>query len=334
MRSVLAGVIGSMLLLLLGHSSERPGTPKLSNKPVAEGPAVLWREPADIASRNLFYGAGGKAHEPSTNLTFQSEDTTGASPKFDAVDEQGVHWKVKLGIEARPETAVSRLVWATGYFANEDYFVREIHVNNLPHLHRGGHYVSSGGIVHDVRLKRHAPGEKKLGDWSWANNPFKGTREWNGLRALMALINNWDLKDVNNAIYQVEGDHPEQHYLVSDLGASLGTTNLNRMLKGDLRSYEESKWINTVNNDRVDFNVPSSPPAAYFLALPILVQRMDLVWIGRGVPRADAAWLGRLLARLSPNQIRDAFRAAGYSDDKVERFSQVIERRIQELNRL
>jgi hypothetical protein len=333
MRLVVSGFVASALLLLLGHSSERSGAPKVTNKPAGEGPPILWREPVDIASRNLVYGAGGQAHQPGSDLTFLSEDTTGASPKFEAVDEQGIHWKVKLGIEARPENAVSRLVWAAGYFANEDYFLPEVRVRNLPHLHRGSHYVS-GGVVHDVRLKRHSPHEKKLGIWSWADNPFHGSREWNGLRALMALINNWDLKDVNNAIYQIQGDNPEQHYLVSDLGASLGTTNLNRALKGDLRSYEESKWVNSVTNDRVDFNVPSSPPATYFFALPILVQRMDLVWIGRGIPRADAAWLGRLLARLSPQQIRDAFRASGYSDNEVERFSRVIERRIEELNRL
>jgi hypothetical protein len=241
---------------------------------------------------------------------------------------------VKLGIEAKPETAASRLVWAAGYFANEDYFVREIHVQNLPHLHRGGHFVSAGGIVHDVRLKRHSPGEKKLGIWSWSSNPFSNTREWNSLRVLMALINNWDLKDINNAVYQTKGASPEQHFLVSDLGASFGTTNLNRALKGDLHSYEQSKWINTVAQDRVDFNVPGPPSGTYFFAMPIFVQRMDLVWIGRGIPRADAAWLGQLLGRISSHQIRDAFRASGYSDSEVERFSRVVERRIDELKRL
>jgi hypothetical protein len=334
MRFVVTGVIASTLILLVGYSSDRSATPKPANKPAAEGPPVLWREPADIAARDLYYGPGGKSHEPRTELTFLSEDTTGASPKFEAVDQEGIHWKVKLGIEAKPETAASRLVWAAGYFANEDYFVREVHVQNLPHLHRGGRYVSAGGLVHDVRLKRHSPSEHKLGIWSWANNPFASTREWNALRVLMALINNWDLKDVNNAVYQTKGDNPEQHYLVSDLGASLGTTNLNRALKGDLHSYEQSKWINTVAQDRIDFNVPGPPSGTYFFAMPIFVQRMDLVWIGRGIPRADAAWLGQLLGRLSSGQIRDAFRASGYSDNEVERFSRVVERRIDELKRL
>jgi hypothetical protein len=301
---------------------------------IAEGPAILWRAPVDLATRDLYYGPGGKPHEPRSTLTFISEDASGACSKFEAVDQEGVHWKVKLGIEARPETAVSRLLWAAGYFANEDYYLPEVRVDKLPHLHRGSQYVTSGAIVHDARLKRHLHDEKKIGAWAWGHNPFTGTREWNGLRALMALVNNWDLKDVNNAVYQKTGADPEQHYLVSDLGASLGTTGLNRALKGDLRSYEESKWINSVTGDRVDFNVPSPPPAGYFLVLPILVQRLDLVWIGRGIPRADARWLGEQLARLSPAQIRDAFRGAGYSSDQVERFSRVIERRIRELEGL
>ncbi len=33
------------------------------------------------------------------------------------------------------------------------------------------------------------------------DDPFEDTREWNGLRVMMALMNNWDLKDENNAIY-------------------------------------------------------------------------------------------------------------------------------------
>jgi hypothetical protein len=326
------GLTTAAVFFLLAHSSEGSKNPKEAIR--AEGPPILWREPTDIATRNLYYGGGGKVHEPPATLTFIEEDTANASPKFEAVDDAGVHWKVKLGVEAKPETAVSRLVWAAGYFSNEDYFLPEVHVNKLPRLHRGNHFVSAGGTVHNVRLKRHSPGEKKLGTWAWGDNPFKGTREWNGLRVLMALINNWDLKDINNSIYQVGGDRPEQRYMVSDLGASLGTTGLSRTLKGDLRSYEQSKWIDTVTADRIDFNVPSAPPAGYFLVVPIMVQRMDLRWIGRGIPRADARWMGDLLSRLSPAQIRDAFRAAGYSADEIERFSRVIEGRIQELKRL
>src|SRR5207237_5619644 len=85
--------------------------------------AILWRDPEDIATRNLFYGPGGKAHEPRGTFTFEKEDINGTNPKFDILDEDGVRWRVKMGAEARPETVASRLVWGVGYFANEDYFM-------------------------------------------------------------------------------------------------------------------------------------------------------------------------------------------------------------------
>ncbi len=95
-------------------------------------PAVLWRNPDDIASRNLYYGPGGEKHQPHTTYTFVKEDLDGSNPKFVVEDENGVRWKVKLGEEARPETVATRLVWAVGYFANEDYFVQDLHVLNMP----------------------------------------------------------------------------------------------------------------------------------------------------------------------------------------------------------
>src|SRR5262245_12362723 len=57
-------------------------------------PAVLWQEPADIASRDLYYGPGGKQHAPrGTTFTFAKEDLNGSNPKFTVHDEAGVKWK-------------------------------------------------------------------------------------------------------------------------------------------------------------------------------------------------------------------------------------------------
>src|SRR5947209_13989031 len=148
---------------------------------------VLWRDPADIASRNLFYGPGGKEHEPRGEFTFVKEDLDGSNPKFVVRDQNGVKWKVKLGVEARPETAASRITWAAGYYTNEDYFVQDLHVRNMPpRLHRGQKLVEPDGSVHNVRLKRESPEEKKIGIWEWRLDPFVGTRELNGLKVVMA----------------------------------------------------------------------------------------------------------------------------------------------------
>src|SRR4051794_20511563 len=126
-----------------------------------EGPAVLWRDPVDISSRDLFYGSGGKAHAPDGVFTFIKEDIDGSSPKFEVKDQQGTKWKIKLGAETKSETAAARLVWAAGFFTNEHYFLPSLKVENLPaKLHRGSKWVMPDGTLRDVRLKRDVPGEK------------------------------------------------------------------------------------------------------------------------------------------------------------------------------
>ena len=264
----------------------------------------------------------------------------GTNPKFDVRGQDGVKWKVKLGAEARPEVAASRLVWAAGYSTQEDYFVKDLHVEGLPrHLHRGQNLVGPDDVLHNARLKRSMKGEEKLGIWQWSANPFVGTREFNGLRVLMALINNWDLKDSNNAVYE-EKHHDgsadvEKIYLVSDLGASFGTTGFKLSTdasRGNLEAYKRSKFISNRTSDDVDFETPSRPTLIETLNLPVYMRRIDLRWIGRHVPRADAKWLGQLLGRLSPEQLRDAFLAAGYTPQETNEFVTIVQRRTAELN--
>jgi hypothetical protein len=301
----------------------------------SSGSDVLWRNPVDISSRNLYYGPGGKKHEPQTSFTFVKEDLDGTNPKYIVTDSNGVKWKIKLGQEAKPETVASRLVWAVGYEANEDYYVPMLQVQGLPRrLHRGAKLIEPGGVMHDARLKRYLKDEKKIGVWKWRDDPFTGTREYNGLRVMMALINNWDLKDENNAVYSEKN---QRIYLVSDLGASFGSTGLSwtqALSKGNLRVYSRSRFIDKVTAEYVDFHMPTRPALIRIFGPPEFFRRVELRWIGKRIPREDAKWMGELLARLSPQQIHDAFRAAGYSPDQVEGFSTTVQSRIAELNRL
>jgi hypothetical protein len=66
-------------------------------------------------------GGAKDAPDPHVDYTFIKEDMNGTSSKFYTQDSNGVRWLVKLGVEARPETAATRLVWAMGYFTDEDY---------------------------------------------------------------------------------------------------------------------------------------------------------------------------------------------------------------------
>src|SRR5258708_1482145 len=105
--------------------------------------------------------------------------------------------------------------------------------------------------------------------------------------------------------------------MVSDVGASFGTAGPwwpRRVSEGNPRSYVRSKFIANMSPEAVDFRVPGRPPRVYFLINRTEYRdRVEMTWIGRNIPRAHARWLGQILARLSPNQIRDAFRAAGYA---------------------
>lgn len=300
--------------------------------------AVLWQDPGNIHSLDLLYGPGGKKHQPEPPVTFLKEDLKGTSPKFDVRDQEGKKWRAKLGPEARPETVASRLLWAMGYGANENYFFSELKVEGLPpQLQRGQDFIS-GDKAKAVRLQRHPSGEKKAGAWSWRHNPFVGTREFNGLRVMMALLNNWDLTDDNNAIFADPSDPKRELYEVTDVGASFGKAGksyTDAMSKGNLKEYEHSRFISRVTADYVDFATPARPLFVYFLfEPPFFWHHMHLRWIGKHIPRADVHWIATLLAQLSARQIRDAFRAAGYEGEQLENYAAVLEGRIKELKEL
>jgi hypothetical protein len=320
----------------LGLTGKTAGTNDARSVESARGTASgLWRSPGNIRARNLFYGAGGESHCPGKTITFLKEDSGGSNPKFDVRDENGVKWKIKLGEEAQPEIVATRLLWAVGYYTDEDYFLPTAQIHNLPgHLHRGNNFVAAGGTIRNLRLEREDKTRSKDGSWPWRNGPSYGTREFNGLRVMMALINNWDLKDENNTAFD-RNDH--RLYEVSDLGAAFGTTRVllvKKNAKGNAHSFAHSKFITRTTSEYVDFATPSLPSLPYIFNPFQYGRRARLRWIGRHISRADAKWIGELLSELSTPQIRDAFRAAGYSQAEIALFTRVIQKRIADLNAL
>jgi hypothetical protein len=313
-------------------------SPAVEHKKVVDKNLILWTDPGDIKSKNLFYGPGGQEDQPQLPVTFLEEDAKGHSPKFDVRDAAGKKWKAKIGVEAQPETVASRFLWAVGYFANENYFFPSLKVEGLPpHLARGQEFVGPDGQVRGVRLQIHPDSLKKVKTWSWHKNPFKHTREFDGLRVMMALVNNWDLKDVNNGIF-VDSDTPEKKiYGVTDVGASFGSSGesyTNKGSKGNLPAYRRSGFLSKVAPHHVDFNFPTHLPFLYVFNLPHFLSEFRNRSIGKHIPRDDAKWIGSLLAQLTPEQIRDALRAGGYSPEQTEGFAAIVEKRIAQLNAL
>jgi hypothetical protein len=294
--------------------------------------AVIWHDRGAIAALDLVGGPGGKDRGPGHLLRFIAESPDGTSPKFEVEDEHGIKWKVKLGEEAKSETAATRLLWAAGYVVDEDYYRPEIGVLGLTQLGRGQEFVSPGGMVTGARLERTGRGGTSA-TWSWYENPFVGTREFNGLRVMMALINNWDLKDDNNRVFDT-GDG-EVQYGITDLGATFGRTgNAMTRSKGVAKDYADTRFIDEITPTYVDFVMQSRPLFPFVFNLPGYRSRTRMESIVKHIPIADARWIGDRLGRLSPEQIGDCFRAAGFSPDEVEMYAQVVMRRIAALQHL
>ena len=294
--------------------------------------AVIWHDRGDPATLDLMNGPGGQDGEPGADFTFVKEVNTGTSPKFDVQDERGTTWKVKVGEEARSETAATRLLWAAGYVVDEDYYRPRIHVRGLPRLARGQEFVSAGDIVNGARLERDS-GSKDSKIWDWYDNPFVGTREFNGLRVMMALVNNWDLKAINNAATGLATG--EGQYGITDLGATLGRTgNSLTRSKGVLKDYADSRFIDKVTPAYVDFGMHSRPFFISVLNFRNYRFRTRMEGVVKRIPIADARWIGDRLGRLSPAQIRDAFSSAGFSPAEVDAYAQVLALRIAALQKL
>jgi len=54
----------------------------------------------------------------------------------------------------------------------------------------------------------------------------------------------------------------------------------------------------------------------------------------RGIRVENAAWIGSQLSKLSDEQLRDSFRAAGYDRGTTEAYVRTLRSRINQLNQL
>ena len=162
------------------------------------------------------------------------------------------------------------------------------------------------------------------------------------LRTADSVLATDNLKDSNNAVYVVENpgtrSNHKRVYSVSDLGSSFGTAGLklpSSKAKGNLASYAHSRFARKVSSGYVDFDVPATPNLMiYFFTPHAYFPRLRQCWIGRHIPRSDVKWMGQILARLSPKQIREAFRAAGFSPQEIDGFTEIVRNRIAALEDL
>ena len=162
-------------------------------------------------------------------------------------------------------------------------------------------------------------GGEESATWSWYDNPFVGTREFNGLRVMMALVNNWDLKDVNNRVSDTARRRPIRHHRPG------------RHIRAHWqRHHPQQERLEGLRGDQVHRQghgharrFRHAEPALLSLRrasaqLPVRTRMQSIV---KHIPIADAGWLGDRLGHLSPAQIRDCFRASGFSPADIEMYS-------------
>jgi len=292
----------AVVSLLIGLLTASSFSQKTDDK--AEVKRVMW-EAVNISERDLFYGPGGQQMLADLkNPQYIGRQEGGTSVKYRFKDNTGREWVAKIGRETQTETAAVRILWGLGYKTEINYLVRSLSVPKL-------------GNYKNVRFEARPQNIKRLDSWSWADNPFVGTNELEGLKLMMAMFNNWDIKDENTAIIK---DGEVQHYIISDLGATFGKLPE----KGGEKSgrtvnkpeqYAQSKFIKEVRDGMIELDYRGRPDN---------VIGTFKVEHGR--------WLADLLLQLSDKQIEDAFRAANYDDEDIKLLAQAFKARVNELD--
>jgi hypothetical protein len=304
-KTVISLVIVSLILTASGAAQ---GTK--SKQSQSPGKAVLW-ESVKISQRDTFWGPGGRTMYPNLKkITLIRKETGGNNLKYRIKDGSGRVWVAKIADESQPETAAVRLLWAVGYPTEINYLV--------PRL-----TIPGKGTFKNVRLEARPSNVDRQDRWSWTDNPFTGTNELQGLKIMMALVNNWDLKDGNNIILQTGG---ERHFVISDLGSSFG-----KFAPLSLPIF--NRFGRSVNN-------PEHYVKSEFVKGYEEDGDLDMAYKGNSkslfgdITPEQGRWVANLLKQLTDKQIRDAFRAANYSQAEQRMLAQAVRNKIRELDNI
>jgi hypothetical protein len=274
--------------------------------------AELWTEPADIASADLFYGPWGAEHSPDPAATYLFVKTKlhGASPGLTTRDSHGVEWSVKQGREGPVEVTLSRVLSAIGYHQPPVYFLPSFA------LQRAGRIEQAPG----GRFRPKLSSFEEMGDWSWQQNPFVGTRPYQGLLVVLLIFNSSDLKDSNNTVYALRPprEGASRWYVVRDTGSALGETGKLDARESDAALFDQQPFVKGVRGGFVEFSYHGWH---------------EELFTDRITPD-DVAWACGWLGRLSDTQWRDAFRAGAFELAVAGRFIARLKAKIEEGRKL
>jgi hypothetical protein len=308
MTRAISAAIG--VALVVSGSACRGAKAPIHPSPAVPG-ATLWERPADLAARDTYFGSWGRDYAPNPvdTYAFVERKHSGVNLGMTVVDSKGREWSVKqpypggMDDESPVEVAVSRLLSAVGYHQPPVYYLPSFTLKD-----DWGTHVEPGG-----RFRLKVEQLKDEGIWRWDDNPFIGSKPYQGLLVMLMMFNDTDLKNSNNSLYERRvGGKVEKVYMVRDVGAALGDLNPIAPRKGDPDAFERTPFILGVNKQHVDLNV-----GRWYTKLV-----RDRITVD------DVRWASALLAQLTDKQWRDAFRAGGFEPNASNRFIRTMREKI------
>jgi hypothetical protein len=307
-RHASAVIILCATLLTVAACQHRPVRSTLPAPPDAALLAQLWVQPE--RNRDLFWGVGGKrlAPDPAARYTVIEIKRGGFSRGYTVIDPRKREWSAKFPPEAPTEVVASRIFWGIGYHQPPVYYLSEWHAEKAtsPNPQLPARFREKGPDLHGLDAK---------GSWSYYENPFVGTRELSGLLVLQAMLGNSDLKDAQNAVYELDKplEGARTWYVARDLGQTFGRTGTLEAPRGDPAIFEQTPFIRSVVDGKVNFEYRGRHKALFANITP-----------------ADVRWICARLDALSDEQLADAFRAGGYDAPTAARFIRRLKQKIAE----
>jgi hypothetical protein len=266
----------------------------------------LWVEPHDIAARDMVTGPWDTkyAPDPKAVYTFVRSKIHGASPGMTVTDPQGRKWSIKQSTEGPVEVMQSRVLSALGYHQPPVYYLPSFTLND-----ETGTRQERGG-----RFRPTLPELEEIGDWSWQQNPFVGTKPYQGLLVVLLMFGSADLKNSNNSLYlyRKPDGTTERLYVVRDIGNALGDTGRYDSTKNDPDVFERQPFIGGISDG--------------FVVFPYNGWHQEL-FRARITP-ADTAWAAALMSPLTDAQWDAAFAAGGYDRAVAARFKAALKSRL------
>jgi hypothetical protein len=279
---------------------------------------LVWRDPGPIERLDLAAGPEGTANAPKAPFTFVKDQKGGTSPKIVITDARGKKWMVKFGQEAKPETFASRMAWAAGYPTRTSYYVGNGRIEGAGRAQGTSHFIGSDGSFQGARFQvfdnEHFReiANSKLD----LNNKREDQRELNGLKLLLLLLSNWDVKKQNTGIFEIDG---RQYAIVTDWGASLG----------DAASPDVAtrKWNCPAFDKRSDTLIEGSGGGYVAFNYTQYAARHEHA-LSEGIRVADLDWFMSRMGKLTDAQIHAALLASGATQDEGDCFTRAIRRRM------